>query len=66
MSVDEELNRELQLLAATDWQKFLATTGLDITTLKICKQRQRGKTLQQIANAMQMPKSTIRNKCKVC
>lgn len=66
MTLDEEVKNELRQLALTNFDKFLEVTGVDLTTLKICKQHERGKSLQQIANLMQMPKTTISRRCKVC
>lgn len=64
-----DILKELQNLAVTDLNKFakmLDMAGADLKQLRICKQREKGDTLQMIANLMQMPKSTVRNYCKVC
>lgn len=64
-TIDEQVIDEIRELALTDTQKFI-DTYVDMDKLKICKRRKIGQTLQQIASAMGMPKSTIRNKCKTC
>lgn len=66
MSIEEEVKNELQQLALTDWNKFLSITGIDVSSLEICKRRKKGQTLQQIANAMQMPRSSVQSRCKTC
>lgn len=63
--LDEQILADIRLLALTDTQALI-DKYCDPIKLKICKQKEMGKTLQQIANAMQMPKSTVRDKCKVC
>lgn len=63
--LDEQIIEEIRTLALTNTQELI-DKYIDINKLKICKQKKMGKTLQQIATLMQMPKSTIRNKCKVC
>lgn len=63
--LDDDILKEIRELALTDTQKLI-DLYIDKDKLKICRQRKMGKTLQQIAQAMQMPKSTVRDKCKVC
>lgn len=66
MSIEEEVKNDLQQLALTDWDKFVKLINLDISSLEVCKRRKKGQTLQQIANAMQMPRSTVQRKCDTC
>lgn len=63
--LDKQIQDEIQTLCLTDFEKF-KELYLDMNKLKICKQRAMGKTLQQIAKAMQMPKRTVANQCAVC
>lgn len=63
--LDKDVYDEIRELALTDTQKLI-DLYIDVDKLKICRQRKMGKTLQQIARAMQMPKSTVADKCKVC
>lgn len=64
-TIDEQVIDEIRELALTDTQKFI-DTYVDLNKLKICKRRKMGQTLQQIASAMNMPKSTVKDKCKRC
>lgn len=70
MSAEQQLEQQikdnLRNLALTNFDEFMQVVGIDMDTLKICHQRRKGKSLQQIANMMQMPKATIQYKCKVC
>lgn len=65
MTIDEQIKREIQTMALTDWERF-KELYLDMSKLKICKQRKMGKTLQQIANTMSMPRSSVQTICKNC
>lgn len=66
MSTQDEVNMELQILAATDWNKFCDLTGFDATSYIICKHRKKGKSLQQIANMMGTTKRVVELACKKC
>jgi len=63
--LEQDIREEIRQLALTDVDKFIEMF-VDVEKLKICRQRKMGKTLQQIAISMQMPKSTVRDKCKTC
>jgi hypothetical protein len=63
--LDDQIIEEIRMLALTDTQQLI-DKYIDINKLKICKQKKMGKTLQAIANAMEMPRSTVQSICKVC
>lgn len=63
--IDDEIKQEIQTMCLTDFERF-KELFLDMNKLKICKQRKMGKTLQQIANLMKMPKTTIARHCEEC
>jgi hypothetical protein len=63
--LDDEILNQIRTLALTDTQKLI-DLYIDKDKLKICLQRKGGKSFQQIANSMKMPKSTVRDKCKAC
>jgi hypothetical protein len=65
--LDKSIIDEIRQIALTHPEKLMEYINFDkIKQDKICRQKQMGKTLQQIANAMQMPRSTVQDKCKVC
>ena len=63
--LEEQIKNEIQTLCLTDFERF-KEMYLDMNKLKICKQRKMGKTLQQIAQIMNMPKRTVANHCQEC
>lgn len=66
MTIEEKVKNDLRLLALTDFDKFIAHIGLDLTTLVICERRRRDNSLRQIAIAMQMPVPSVQNHCRKC
>lgn len=65
-STEEDVDKQLRNLAVTDWKKFKEVTGLDLELFFICTQRKNGKSFRQIAYKMNIPFTTIRNRCKKC
>lgn len=63
-TIDEQIEQELRELALTDVKKLLEY--IDVKKYKICRQRKMGKSLQQIANAMQMPRPSVQTICDKC
>lgn len=61
-----DLDRQLQALALTDWNKFSELIKLDTRKLDICLRRKRGKSVRQIAQALKMAKSSVGEICKIC
>lgn len=53
-------------MAIEDFQKFCKYAGVDSTQLKICIERNKGLTLGQISQKLDVPKSTVRNVCDRC
>lgn len=66
MTIEEKVKEDLKLLALTDFDAFLKKTGVDITNLIICEKRRRNNSIRQIAQAMQMPRSTVHDICTTC
>lgn len=66
MTIEEKVKNDLRTLALTDFDSFLKKVNVDLTTLVICERRKRDKSIRQIAAAMQMPASTVADKCKFC
>lgn len=61
-----KIDRQLQELAVTDWEKFKSVTGLDLSTFAVCQMRKANKSYQQIATAMNTTKDVVRYACKKC
>lgn len=61
-----ELEKHLQELAVTDWNKFIELTGIDTVQVSICLQRKKGKSMRQIAQKTGMPVGTVQRRCKKC
>ena len=53
-------------LALDDFEKFCKYAGVNSTQLKVCIERSKGLTLQQITNKLQIPKSTVKDICDRC
>lgn len=53
-------------LAIDDFEKFCKFAGVNSTQLKVCIERSKGLTLQQITNKLKIPKSTVKNICDRC
>lgn len=62
----EEIDRRLQELAVTDFALFCEIANIDKKKIIVCMDRMAGKSLQQIANKYDIPKSTIQDICKKC
>lgn len=61
-----DVEKFLQELAVTDWNKFVQITGLDTLQVSICQQRKKGKSIRQIARKTGMPPASIQSRCKKC
>lgn len=66
MDLNPEIESFLKNLALTDWNKFMDVIGIDATQMTICVEKEKGKSWQQIANKVNLPKSTVRNRYKQC
>ena len=64
--VRQDTKQYLQNLALTNWDEFVRKTRIDLETIQICRDKERGLTLQQIANAFSMPKGTVYSRCLQC
>lgn len=53
-------------MAIDDFEKFCQYAGVDSVQLKVCIERERGLSYQQIANKLTVPRSTVRNICEKC
>lgn len=58
-------NKALEL-AIDDFEKFCKYAGVNSTQLKVCIERSKGLSLQQIANKLTIPKSTVKDICDRC
>ena len=63
--IEQDILAEIRELALND-PKHLIEKYLDIGKFEACVRRKKGQTLQQIAIAMGMPRTTIADKCSVC
>jgi len=62
-----DLDLQLQDLAAADWPAFVMLIGEDqILKAKICMLRSKGRSLNQIANKLSIPKHKVEYQCKIC
>jgi hypothetical protein len=63
-----DLDRQLQEIANTNWQKFVALVGEDaLTSAKVCLLRKNGNTYGQIRFKLpDVTKSMIETRCKKC
>lgn len=61
----EDKNEALDM-AIADFEKFCKYAGVDSTQLKVCIERNKGLTLGQISQKLDVPKSTVRNICDRC
>ena len=57
---------ELLELAISDFNKFCKFSGVNFIKLRVCIDIEKGKTLGQISNNLNIPKSTIRDTAKKC
>lgn len=53
-------------LAIDDFEKFCKYAGVNSNQLKVCIERDKGLTLQQITNKLNIPKSTVKDICDRC
>ncbi len=53
-------------MAITDFEKFVRMSGVNMNQLKVCIERERGLSLQQIANKLDIPKGTVKFICDRC
>ncbi len=61
------LEGELQSLAVENWPEFIRLIGDEAVTIaKVCTLKKKGKSIGQIANRLNIPKSTAHDKCKRC
>ena len=58
-------NKALEM-AINDFEKFCKFAGVNSNQLKVCIEREKGLTLQQIANKLRIPKSTVNDICDRC
>lgn len=61
-----DLDHRLQELALLDFEYFCVLTKVDKRNAFVCIEKAGGKSLQQIANKLHIPKSTIRDIVKKC
>lgn len=62
-----ELDQQLQKLAATDWSAFVQLVGeTHITAAKICILRLGGKSYNQIANRLSIPRDNAIYRSEKC
>ena len=66
MTIEQEVREELRTLALTDFDRFLRVVNVDLTTLEICKRRQKDKSIRQIAAAMRMNYGKVFRACQEC
>ena len=52
--------------AIQDFEKFCKMSGLNMIQLKVCIERERGLSLQQIANKLEIPKANVNFFCNKC
>lgn len=52
--------------AIQDFEKFCKMSGANMIQLKVCIERERGLSLQQIANKFNIPKSNVNIFCNKC
>lgn len=62
----ENIDRQLQEMALTQWEDFKKLLGIDPTNFIICKERKGGKSYNQIAIATKTHREKVRRVCKVC
>lgn len=53
-------------LAIEDFNKFCKMSGVNMDQLKVCIERERGLSLQQISNKLNIPKGTVKFICDKC
>ena len=53
-------------MAIDDFEKFCNFAGVNSQQLSVCIEREKGLSLQQIANKLQIPKSTVDGICSRC
>lgn len=61
-----EFNRIALEMAIQDFEKFCLYAGVNYNQLKICIEREKGLSLQQIANKNNLSKSTVFDITKKC
>ena len=58
------LDSQLMELALTDWQQFVQLIGINhITAAKVCLLRRQGKSYEQIAQKLSIPKHRVEYSC---
>lgn len=58
-------NKALEM-ALDDFEQFCKFAGVDKIQLSVCIERQKKLSLQQIANKLKIPKSTVNDICRRC
>lgn len=53
-------------MAIDDFDRFCKMSGVNMNQLKVCIERERGLSLQQIANKLNIPKGTVNDICERC
>ena len=53
-------------LAIQDFEKFCKLAGVNQNQLKICIERERGLSMQQIATKLNIPKATVQDAVNRC
>lgn len=53
-------------LAIQDFEKFCKISGVNMIQLKVCIERERGLSLQQISNKLNIPKTNVNTLCDKC
>lgn len=62
----DDLDKRLQELALINFEYFCVLTEVNKRKAFVCIEKAGGKSLQQIANKLHIPKSTIRDIVKKC
>ena len=53
-------------MAIADFEKFCKYAGVNSTQLKVCLERTKGLSFGQIAQKLNIPRSTVNNICDRC
>lgn len=62
----EQGKEEARALALTNWDEFCRRLKPDLTKFYVCRLKSEGKSYQQIANRLEMPKSTVQSIVRKC
>lgn len=62
----QDIDRQLQEMALTNWEEFKRLTGVDTTNFIICSKRKEGKSIRQIALIVSRNRDKVHRVCKIC